>query len=193
MAGPDRTIFRERAIEKYIQRQDLHAILRLVSPPVCRCLWAIILLGCVGGVLVWSIQVPVQVGGIGLMIEEAGKEGSAGQPSVVVLLLLPPEQGSQIHVGQEVRYCVEGATRCLTGSLEVVGEAEQSPEEIRVRYKLPVVQGQEIVGPAVVGVAKVGTPVQRGLYVGGRGQVEVQTGTESALMFWWAMGEGFGG
>ncbi len=193
MAGPDRTIFRERAIEKYMQKQELHAILRLVSPPVSRCLWGLLLLACIGGVLVWSIQVPVLVAGSGLMVQDTSGGGSRESPRVVLLLLLPPEQRTQIHVGQTLRYCVERSTNCLSGSLVEVETAVQSPQEIRERFKVPVVQGQEIMGPAVVGVALVGTPAQRAAYVGSLGQVEVQAGTESALSFFLALGDGFGG
>ncbi len=61
MAALDRSIFRKRAIEKYMQRREMHVILRLVSPRMFVFLWMLLLLSVGAGVLVWSIQEPCRV------------------------------------------------------------------------------------------------------------------------------------
>ena len=66
MASVDRSIFRKRALDKYMQRQELHVILRLVSPRMFVFLWALLLLSIGAGALVWSIQEPVVIQGKGV-------------------------------------------------------------------------------------------------------------------------------
>ena len=66
----DRSIFRERAIEKYMRRQEINVVLRLVSPRVSIFLWALCLLFFAAGVLAWSIQTPVVASGQGLVIQQ---------------------------------------------------------------------------------------------------------------------------
>ena len=51
MASVDRSIFRKRALDKYMQRQELHVILRLVSPRMFVFLWALLLLSIGAGAL----------------------------------------------------------------------------------------------------------------------------------------------
>ena len=43
MATVDRSIFRKRAVEKYMQRQEMHVVLRLVSPRMFLFLWLLLL------------------------------------------------------------------------------------------------------------------------------------------------------
>ena len=55
------SIFRERAVEKYIRRQEQHVILRLASPPTFVFLWILLLLSLAAATLVGFIQVPIVV------------------------------------------------------------------------------------------------------------------------------------
>lgn len=186
MAGLDRSMFRDRAIEKYFQRQERHSILRLVSPPVWIFLWILLLLFLGVAALSWYIQVPITTSGEGIVIEQATKNVQQ-KSETVILLLLPPDQAPVLHVGEPVNMTITstmiGSSRSITlsSSIEQVAGGMMSPTTIRSQFNVPASLIANVTGPSAVALARVGPGANADLYLGSLGQVDVQTGSERVL------------
>lgn len=177
MAGIDRSIFRQRAIDKYVQRRELHVILRLVSPPMFVFLWVLLLLTVCAGVLVWSIQQPILVQGKGVVVQQKMNNTQR----VIVLLLLPPDQQANLKVGQPVSVTIASTGMTFKSSIETVEDGVMSPAAISTQVNLQLPLAPTIAGPSIVAIAPVQPTSQASTYVGSQCQVQVQIGSQSAL------------
>lgn len=180
MATADRSLFRQRAIDKYMQRQERHVVLRLASPRVFLSLWLLLLLAIGGGVLVWSIQVPVQVQGKGLIVQAStmSEKNAAG---VVVLLLFPPDQRANLKVGQPVKITIVTANIAFNSTIQTIEAGVMSPAAIgaQLNSRLPLLMA--ITGPSVVAIAPVEPASLAQTYLGSQAQVQAQVGERSVF------------
>jgi hypothetical protein len=177
MPALDRSIFRERAIEKYMRRQEINVVLRLVSPRVSRFLWVLCLLFFAVGVLAWSIQTPVVASGHGIVIQQNANRVN----QTVVLLLLPTNQLPNLHVGQSVNVTINAMSANFNSSIQNVEPMVMSPNDIRTKFNVPASLAPVITGPFAVAIANVVPASQASTYLGSESQVTVQVGSESVL------------
>lgn len=177
MPALDRSIFRERAIEKYMRRQEINVVLRLVSPRVSVFLWALCLLFFAAGVLAWSIQTPVVASGQGLVIQQNANRVN----QTVVLLLLPTNQLPNLRVGQSVSVTINAMSASFNSTIQNIEPAVMSPNDIKTKFNVPASLSQVITGPFAVAIANVVPASQASTYLGSESQVTVQVGSESAL------------
>lgn len=180
MASVDRSIFRKRALDKYMQRQELHVILRLVSPRMFVFLWALLLLSIGAGTLVWSIQEPVIIQGKGVVVQPKAANGKNGT-AIVVLIILPPAQQANLKVGQSVSITITSANITFTSTIQNVEAGVMSPAAITTQLNLPIPLAQTLSGPSVVALAPVEPMSSAQTYLGSQCQAQVQIGTQSAL------------
>jgi hypothetical protein len=177
MPALDRSIFRERAIEKYMQRQEINVVLRLVSPRVSGFLWALCLLFFAAGMLAWSIQTPVVASGQGIVIQQNANRVN----QTVVLLLLPTNQLASLRVGQSVSVTINAMSVSFNSTIQNVEPTVMSPNTIRTQFNVPASLAQVIMGPSAVAIANVVPASQASAYLGSESQISVQVGSESAL------------
>ena len=163
-----------------MQRQEEHVVLRLVSPRMFLSLWLLLLLAVSGGVLVWSIQVPVMVQGKGLVVQPEAKDGKNAQAGTV-LLFFSPDQQANVKAGQPVRITITSANITFNSTIQTIEAGVMSPEEISTQFnsRLPLVQ--TLSGPSVVAIAPVEPMSVIQTYLGSQCQVQVQIGSRSAL------------
>src|SRR5579875_2977943 len=180
MTSLDRSIFRERALEKYMRRQELHVILRLVSPPMFLFLWTLLLLSLCAVGLVCSIQMPVMVQGKGVVVQRKTGSANNGQ-EIVVLLLFPPDQQASLKIGQPATISVLSTNIVFHTTIESIEPGIMSPAAISTQINLQLPLTPTISGPAVVALARVQPMAQASAYLGSQCEVQVQVGTESVL------------
>jgi hypothetical protein len=180
MATVDRSIFRKRAVEKYMQRQEVHNVLRLVSPRMFLFLWLLLLLAVGTGTLVWSIQEPIQIQGKGVVVQPKAANGKVGQ-AIVVLILLPPDQQANFKVGQPVTITIASSNITFNSTIQNVEGGVMSPAAVTTQLNLPVQLTQTLSGPSVVAVAAVEPMSLAKTYLGSQCQAQVQIGTQSVL------------
>lgn len=180
MATPDRSIFRQRALDTYMRGQEKHVVLRLVSPRMLLSLWMLLLLAIGGGVLVWSIREPVLVQGQGLVVQPNMMRGSKSS-DIVVLLLFPPDQQANLKVGQSVSISIATANITFNSTIQTLEEGTMSPAEISNQISSQPNLAQTISGPSVVALAPVEPMPQAKTYLGSQCQVKVQIGSRSAI------------
>jgi hypothetical protein len=182
MAISDRSIFRQRAIDKYMQRGEGNALLRLVSPRLFFSLWLLLLLAVGAGVLVWSVQEPIMLSGKGLVVQP---KATAGQPTpgIVVLLLFSPAQEAKLKIKQPVIISIQNANITFNSSIQTIETGVMSPSEISTQLNAQLSLAQTISGsgPSVVAIAPVEPMSVAKTYLGSMADVQVQIGSQSAL------------
>ncbi|HEY5002286.1 MAG TPA: hypothetical protein VII61_03995 [Ktedonobacteraceae bacterium] len=180
MATVDRSIFRKRALDKYMQRKELHVILRLVSPRMFLFLWVLLLLSVGAGAIVWSIQQPIIVQGKGVVVQPKTANGKIGK-TIVVLIIIPPDQQANLKVGQPVSINIAAANITFNSTIQTIENGVMSPAAITTQLNLPIPLAQTLSGPSIVALAPVEPMSLAQTYLGSQCQAQIQIGTQSAL------------
>jgi hypothetical protein len=182
MAALDESIFRKRAIDKYVHRRELQVILRLVSPSVFVSLWILLLLAVCAGVLVGSVQQPVLVQGKGIVMQQPQKvNNKTNVMQTVVLLLLPLDQQASLKVGQPVTIDIAASNITFKSTITSMEAGVMSPAAISKQFNVQASLMQAISGPSVVAIASIQQAPMSQTYVGSQCQVQVEIGSQSAL------------
>lgn len=171
----NRAIFRESAVQRYIQRRDKDVFPRLLRPPVFIFLWILLSLGLLAGLLVWNIRVPVYTGAPGVILQ--GR--TAGQLEAVIFV--SPGQRSTVRPGQAVLLQIGTNGPRLQQTITSVTAQVLSPVQIRANYTLTDALGLVVSQPAAVAVVTLqeGSVLQG--YAGSLVGANIQIGTRSAL------------
>lgn len=189
MAFSERSIFRESAIKKYLQRQEQGVLLRVISPPAFALLWIVLLLLLGASVLAWAIEVPISAIGQGVIVQQTADGGTtdgttaAGQnvQEVVAALFFSPDQQGSLHQGQSVTMNVGLTSSSLTGSIARVETGVISPQEARQRFNLQGALTQVVTGPSVLVLVDIGPVSSAHGYVGSVCAAQVRIGSQRVL------------
>jgi hypothetical protein len=174
----ERSIFRESALKKYLQRQEQGVLLRVISPPAFVFFWIVLLLLLGTGVFAWAVQVPISITGQGVVVED-GTIGRGGQEMVV--LFFPPDQRSALHQGQATTISIGSTAITLTGSIGQVEGELISPADARARFDLQGGLAQVITGPSIVVTIPLEPTASARLYIGSLCSAQVNVGSRDVL------------
>lgn len=167
-----RHIFREQAIQHYVQRREKDVLPRFVMPPTFLFLWILLGLCLVGAWLAWNIQFPVYTSAVG-MITKGGQDGRS-----TAVLFAAPGQLHAIHAGQQIQLSLVSSGPFFNAAIASVGSTLLSPVEARKQYRLDGPLGLMVTQPSVVIVvtfaAGSSTVSDEGSLVQGRIQVGSQ-------------------
>lgn len=166
----ERSIFRRKAYEHYVQGQHKFVLLRLVSPPVFLFLWLLVGLLGLSGLVAWWGRIPVYTSGQSVIEEHEG--------NVVAIVFVAPEQLSKLRNGQQVQIEVGPG---LPGTVATVEPEILSPSEIRQRYRLEGATALAVTRPSAVVTVRLALPSAG--YAGSLGLARIETGTRRALSF----------
>lgn len=172
-----RAIFRESAVQRYIQRRDKDVLPRLLRPPVFLFLWILLGLGLLAGIIAWSIRVPVYTVAPGVILQGS----AAGQ--LETLVFVPLDQRSTIRSGQPVLLQIGASGPHLQLTITSVVPQALSPAQIRARYALDNALALVVSQPAVVAIVTIQADAALKEYAGGLVSASIQIGTRSVLSF----------
>ena len=177
MTSSNRSIFREDAYKRYLQRQKQSIILRLATPPVWIFAWLLLLFFLGAGLLAWRTQVPVFVGGQGILTRQDSPHGA----SIVAVLFVPARQQEQIHPGQPVELWVGPQATPLRGVVEHIETRVTSPLDIHTRFQLQGESASMVAEPSVTAAIRLDATLSANLYAGSTFSARVQVGSQSVL------------
>jgi len=175
MVAPEQSIFRAKAIKRYQQRQEQGIMLRVSCPSALIFFWVFlfVLVGMIG--FTWSIQVPVQIQGQGVIIRQG--------TMVAAILFFSPEQQASLRVGETAAVSIGSSQLKVSGSVERVDSTIISPDEARSRFNLQGGLAQVITGPSITVVIPIGTSASAQIYAGSLCRARLQVGSQSVLSF----------
>ena len=179
MPAPQRSIFRESAIRKYLQKQEQSVLLRVTRPPILLIIWIILFFLLGAGGLAWSIQVPTWAHGQGLVTRQ--EEAGQAESRVVVVLFFAANYLVDLHAGQPAIVSIGSAASRLQGRVTSVGTSAINPDEARSRFNLQGGLALIITGPSIPVVISIESTVSLLMYAGSLCDAQVQIGVQSVL------------
>jgi len=193
------SIFRASAVERYLQRQEEAVLPRFISPPTWICLWLLLGLLMVGGIVVWSAKTPVFTSGsalVGVWPEQLDSiYGRVGPGEMVVIAFLPPEYLSRLRIGQALFLQPDRAGARLGSKVIAVAPEVVSPEAARKMFGINAGDARPLTQPSAVAIARFEPPpssLPAATYAGSVYQVEVEVGSRRVISFLPLIGHFFG-
>ena len=180
MSSNRRPIFRDTAIQKYMQNRDRDVLPRFVSPPVFVFCWIFFALCLTAGFLAWNFQVPVYDTGIGFIASipqpaQAAMHTNQSQEAMAIIFVSSDIRAS-LRVGQAVTFQVGSHGPTLTLPVSVIDATVLSPADVRKLYGVPIVTS-----PSVVVLVPLGTRVSLQTYADTLIQPQIQVGSQRIL------------
>lgn len=177
---PRHSLFRERALQEYIQTQEKNVRPQFVPSFVPVLFYILLLMLILVGVPVWWGEIPVFTNGPGIVMPEKASQTSHGN-STVITLFLPASSASQVQVGTTTQVSADSADQQFTGTIKQVHSEVLSANEARQRYELNDALAQVLprssVAVTIVPTAKSAPRLHMGDLVNAR----VQTGSQRVL------------
>lgn len=176
MPEAQRPLFREHALQHYLQKREKDILPHFVSPPVFTCTWILFSLIMIGGLLAATQKLPIQVNGSGIILAQ-----SSGSNGETALLFLPASEAGHVHVGQPSQLHLDQTGLSYTSTIAQIEPGLLSPNDISKRYGLNCSTLPTLTGPSVVAHVRLASPLSSHLYAGSLVTAQVQVGTQSIL------------
>jgi hypothetical protein len=177
---PDRTIFRQSAIEAYRRAMEKDVVPRLIAWPIIVCFWLLLGVLIAAGLLAWYVQVPTYVAGSGITLARgAMRQPAAGE--MVAVVFLPPDQSAHVRVGLPVHVQMGSAGAYVEGTIAKVEPDITSPDAVRKHYRLGGVGSVLITQPSTVVIVKLRTTLPATAYAGSLLTAKIEIGSQRLL------------
>jgi hypothetical protein len=129
-----RQIFREHALQHYIQKNEKSVLPRTISPFVFTCCWIVLALTVLAGFLVWSIPVPNYLNTLGVPIRQ--ESSASTMYTTTVLAFFPLSAQGYVRSGQIVQIGSDPLESALAGHITHVNTQHLNTTELSKRYTL---------------------------------------------------------
>jgi hypothetical protein len=183
MAMSKKGIFRNKALNYYVQSRERDILPRFVAPPVFLFLWILLALLLASTVLAWLAHVPTRVAGSGVVLDQ--EKAPSNSSGAVAVLFLPATSSGLVRPGQPVQTQI-GTSVPLTATILTVEPGVKSPSEIRETY------AQVIAEPSVVALISLGPSISAQVYTGTLVRALVQIGNQRILSLLPGIGQWIG-
>lgn len=173
-------IFRQKAWEAYVGKQEQAVLPRLVNPSVfvfCWILFAFLLSA--GSFALWE-QVPIYASGSGILLEQTTASRSALH-EMVALIFVPASHPLSVQQGANIQLQFGKTGPDGSGQIERVELGLISPQEARQRYQLTGIAALLITRPSMVVLVRLAPPLPQQLYTGSLVSTQVPIGTQPLL------------
>jgi anti-sigma factor RsiW len=176
-----RSIYRDEAIQRYIEKREKGILPHLVAPPVLLFLWILLGLLLAAGILAWFAQVPTYLAGSGIILEQQSSSTSSGQREATALIFFPALSASQIRAGLPIQVQPGSTGPTLTTKIDQVEPGILSPSAARTRYALDSSVSQLLTQPVVAVEVRLGPTISTQMYAGSTVSAQVQVGSRRVL------------
>ncbi|GHO83659.1 hypothetical protein [Dictyobacter formicarum] len=175
-----RPIFREHALQHYMQRREDDVLPRIVSPPVFLFVWLVFILVLGVGIAAWLEHIPIYVNGAGI-VEESAHKINAQQSEVDALVFVPVYSSDHVRAGTRGLAQFGATGNFFDGHVIGLEPLVLSPEAIQTHYQLSCSAAQTITAPSVAVHMKVIVPANDQIFTGTLLQARIQIGTQRVL------------
>ena len=175
---PEKTIFRQKAIQSYRQNMEKDILPHLISWPAVICFWFLLVILLVAAFFIWYVQVPTYISGTGILVAPGASSQSAnGQ--MIALAFLPPDQAVNIRAGLPVDIQISSEDRHIQSTIAQVEPNVISPDEARQRYQLD--HTFPLTYPSRVVIIKLSENLSATTYAGSVFTARIETGSQRLL------------
>ncbi|GCE30846.1 hypothetical protein KDA_63300 [Dictyobacter alpinus] len=187
-----RPLFREHALQQYMQRRENDILPRIVSPPVFLFSWLLFALVIGSGVVAWLTRVPIYVNSAGVAVSNEYSI-NARQSEVNVLVFVPVNTSNAVRSGAHGITQFASSSQSFEGTITHLDSIVLSPGTIQRQYQLSCSTAQQIRVPSVAVSMYVVIPAGMHIYSGMPLQTRIQTGTQRVLALIPILGGWIGG
>jgi len=194
MKDAKRSIFRADAVRRYMQSRQESVLPSFVSPRTFTCLWILLGLLGVSGVVVWLTRMPVYTSGQGVVVDRRGKTNYV-RDDVVLIIFLPPENHSRLRVGQTLFLQLDPAGERTRRPIIAIEPKILSPDTVQQQFALSAGAAHAVTQPSAVAIARFEpnpTNLPASTYVGSVYPVDVEVGSRRVLSLLPLIGQIFG-
>jgi hypothetical protein len=176
-------LFRRQALDYYTQSREKTILPRLIRPPVFLLLWILLGLACAAMMVAWIGQVPVYVGGPGIVRERTLIQHGQQVRTAQGLIFVPVDPAHAIppRTGAPVQLQVGTSKQSFTARVDGVEPGVLNPEEIQQRYTPGSKISSLLTGPSIVVSIALDPEFASPVYAGSVIYAQVQVGSTSVL------------
>jgi hypothetical protein len=180
MSQQRRQIFREHALQQYMQRQEEDVLPQFVSPPVFLFCWLLFVLVLLAGWIAWMTRVPTYVNGTGV-VATSDRRVDAQQNECDALVFVPVSESQRLHNGLHGTVEISSSGQYVDSQVSSVETQIYSPDAAQNHYKLSCSVAQSLSEPIIVLHLRVRLPANEHVQSGTVLQAHVQVGTQRIL------------
>jgi hypothetical protein len=180
MPQMQRPLFREHALQYYLQKREKDILPHFVSPPIFVCAWILLCLAVAVGLFAATQKVPVQVGGVGIVLAQ-GQHKAFRDNGGTALIFLPASEAKLVHVGEPSQLQIGLTGPSYSSTIAQVEPGLLSPNDIYKRYGFNCSAMPAITDPSVVVHVRLAPSLPSYLYAGSPVSAQVQIGTQRVL------------
>ena len=177
---PRRQIFRQQALNQYVQRREKDILPRSVAPPVFLFLWILLGLLLTTIILAWQTHVPTSIQAAGVLTQN-GHITPQSNGEILAMLFVPMTTSMELQTGQTVRLQLLATGEQVTATIRSIALDVITPDDARQRYGLTGDLVFSITQPSVVVMASLPTPLPADVSAGRSVSAQVQVGSRSVL------------
>jgi hypothetical protein len=182
MSQVNRSVFRRKAVEYYIQNQEKQVLPRYISPQAFAYWWLLLLLFMISAGVIGSIQLPMYLHGHAIVKVEHATEQEAGAGRLIAFL--PASAIKQLTVGQAVLLSLDAERQRVPGQIITVERQVLSPQTAQQRFMLTSLPASTVTQPVavvIVQLAEFPAITLSTQYAGGVYSVEVEVGVQRLI------------
>jgi hypothetical protein len=173
-------IFRDKALQQYIQGKNKTILPRFASPPVFIFLWMLLGLLIIASVAAWLGQIPTFVAGSGIILNAESNAQQDGNAADAVIFV-PAISSLKLQIGLPVQVQIGSTGPQLLSTIATVEPGVISPGDARKHYDLTGGLTSVITQPSFVVTIRLGPTIPVQLYAGSTVYAQVQVGTRRVL------------
>ena len=174
MPQSPRQLFRDHALQQYMQRREKDVLPRFIAPPTFLFAWILLALMLLAGVFLWWERIPTTVSAAGIVPTQP-----TGQQ---VLVFLPASYRGQLHPGQQASVTLGNSDQMVTGTITKIEPGLVGPGDIQQRFHLTFDPLQVITQPSIaVTMSLHNAPPLTGAYAGSMVKAEIKIGSRRVL------------
>lgn len=174
---PNKSLYRQSALQHYAQQREKDVLPQFVSPPVFLLLWILLLLLLAAIVVAWLEQVPIYANAGGIVVNPSASTTTAAQ----AVIFVPAIESSHLHSGMPVTITLLSTGQGINTTITSVGTATMSPSDAQKQYQLGQNMTSVVPGPSVTVQVNLGTAVPAKTYAGSLLSARIEVGTQRLL------------
>lgn len=171
-----RSIFRTKALQRYLENREKPVLPRLLTPPVFLCCWLLLAIVITAGIAAWFGQVPVYITGSGIILDNCQECRGA-----TALLFLPPNPSFHLSVRMPIHLQIGTSGLQLNSTIATFRPDPLSPNQIRQQYGLGDNAFSLITQPSLIVTAQLDASISGRLYAGSLVTAQLQVGSRRLI------------
>lgn len=184
MKQPERFIFRNSAMQHYLQNRERDILPRLLSPLVFGFYWLLLALLLLAMGIAWWGEVPVYVFGSGILLAAPKQALTTEKNELQALVFIPMIPGQPVlHLNTNMPILLENATLRLqiNGQIIQIDPGIVSPQVAKKRYQLDASTMRFVTQPSYVVHAHIPVRLPTTVYAGTVVHASLQSGSQRLL------------